>query len=175
MPPSPSLSSGSASYSSPYTPPSRLQDDQSADDCPFDSNNARLPSRSTRGQYRDNTVQRYGHNLLFALLSCVMLAFEATIIEPKSYKHAQKDKAFWQRWYEAMKMEFNLLSANKIWTLVPRSGNRRLLGAKWAYNLKRGPEFNSFNGNKTWTLVPRPGNRWSRELGVHGDESGTEL
>lgn len=44
------------------------------------------------GNFRDDTVQRYGSNLLFAVLSSTMLVSDANVIEPKSYRQEQKDK-----------------------------------------------------------------------------------
>lgn len=75
-----------------------------------DSKNARLPSRSTHGQHRDNAYSTTASTPFFALPSCVMSAFEATITEFKNYKHAQKDKTPWQRWHDAMKMEYHICS-----------------------------------------------------------------
>ncbi|CCE29312.1 uncharacterized protein CPUR_03005 [Claviceps purpurea 20.1] len=86
---------------------------------------SRLPHRSTRGQYPDNTIQRYGHSLVIAAVGALMLASEATITEPRSLKEARKDAARWKHWFDAMKMEYTSLDTNKTWTLVPRPGNRK--------------------------------------------------
>ncbi|KAG6112539.1 hypothetical protein E4U14_002054 [Claviceps sp. LM454 group G7] len=70
---------------------------------------SRLPHRSTRGLYPDNTIQRYGHGLIIAAVGALMLASKATITEPRNLK----DAARWQHWFNAMKMEYTSLHTNK--------------------------------------------------------------
>ncbi|CCE29311.1 uncharacterized protein CPUR_03004 [Claviceps purpurea 20.1] len=49
-------------------------------------------------------------------------------------------------------MEYTSLDTNKTWTLVPRPGNRKTLGAKWAYKLKRGPSGEIVRHKARWVV-----------------------
>jgi hypothetical protein len=81
-----------------------------------------------------------------------MIATETAIIEPKSFKAAQRDAAMWSHWLSAMKMEVKSLEGNKTFTLVPRPGNRRVLGAKWVYKIKQGPTGNILRYKARWVV-----------------------
>ncbi|KAG6233115.1 hypothetical protein E4U26_003106 [Claviceps purpurea] len=76
------------------SPPSSTPQDNSPTSI-IERHTSRLPYRSTRGQYSDNTIQRYGHSLVIAAVGALMLASEATIIEPRSLKEARNDAACW--------------------------------------------------------------------------------
>ncbi|KAG6221864.1 hypothetical protein E4U26_005682, partial [Claviceps purpurea] len=52
----------------------------------IETHTSRLPYRSTRGQYRDNTIQRYGQSLIIVAVGALMLVSEATITEPRGQK-----------------------------------------------------------------------------------------
>ena len=78
-----------------------------------------------------------------------MLAAEVT--EPKSFAQA-KGEVNWKRWLGAMKQEFQSLETNKTWTLVPRPGNRKVLGGKWVYKLKRGADGEILRFKARWVV-----------------------
>jgi hypothetical protein len=117
----------------------------------------RHSTRANRGQYSADAIQRYEpvdhrYNLVFACLGAIMIATETAIIEPKSFKAAQRDAAMWSHWLSAMKMEVKSLEDNKTFTLVPRPGNCRVLGAKWVYKIKRGPTGNILRYKARWVV-----------------------
>ena len=58
----------------------------------------------------------------------------------------------WAKWVEAMKTELVLIHSNKTWTLVPRPGNRRVLGGKWVYKLKRGSKGEILRHKARWVV-----------------------
>jgi hypothetical protein len=51
-----------------------------------------------------------------------------------------------------MKIEVKSLKDNKTFTLVPRPGNRRVLGARWVYKIKRGPTGNILRYKARWVV-----------------------
>jgi hypothetical protein len=57
--------------------------------------------------------------------------------EPLCYQEAVKDSNS-DKWKEAMKDEMNALAKNAIWDLVELPRNRKIVGCKWVYKLKKG-------------------------------------
>ncbi|MCH86991.1 hypothetical protein A2U01_0007855 [Trifolium medium] len=53
--------------------------------------------------------------------------------EPISYSEAVKD----HRWREAMQSEIRALENNETWRIVPLPPNKKALGSKWVYKIKR--------------------------------------
>jgi hypothetical protein len=51
-----------------------------------------------------------------------------------------------------MKVELDSIEANKTWTLVPRPRDRRVLGGKWVYKLKRGPNGEVLRYKARWVV-----------------------
>lgn len=107
----------------------------------------RVSSRVTKGQYSTQNAQRY--NFVFALLGMALSATE--LCEPKNLRQA-KVSTMWAKWVEAMKIELNSIHSNKTWTLVPRPGDRRVLGGKWVYKLKRGPNGEILRHKARWVV-----------------------
>ncbi|KAH9752991.1 retrovirus-related pol polyprotein from transposon RE1 [Citrus sinensis] len=52
--------------------------------------------------------------------------------EPKTIQEALNN----ERWFQAMKAEYNALISNGTWTLVPRTENHKLIGNKWVFRIK---------------------------------------
>lgn len=44
------------------------------------------------------------------------------------------------RWQEAMKAEMESIYSNQVWTLIDLPANIRLIGCKWVYKRKSGPD-----------------------------------
>jgi hypothetical protein len=116
--------------------------------------------RAGRGQLDLSQVQHYGrntdrrYNLVFALLATALLG--ATVLaqdlyEPKTLLQARQSGS-WERWYEAIKQELTSLVSNKTWVLVPRPSNRKVLGGKWVYKLKRGPNREILRYKARWVV-----------------------
>jgi hypothetical protein len=103
-----------------------------------------------KGSYSDHNPQQYGR---FALLVAVigMASLAAEITEPRSVRQA-KEEANWKAWLDSMKQELHSLETNKTWTLVPRPGNRKVLGGKWVYKLKRGPNGEILRHKARWVV-----------------------
>ena len=120
----------------------------------------RISSRSTKGHYETNTAQRYG--FVFALLGIAILAAE---MEPKNVKQA-RDSAIWAKWLEAMRQELKSIDGNKTWSLVPRPSNRKVLGGKWVYKLKRGPNGEILRHKARWVV-----RGFEQEYGIDYDET----
>ena len=56
--------------------------------------------------------------------------------EPVNFSSAIKQP----KWIEAMKEEFDSLTHNKTWKLVPQPHNRPIIGCKWIYKNKSSPD-----------------------------------
>ena len=69
--------------------------------------------------------------------SC-LLSLTSELGEPKTYKEAIEVNDC-EKWCHAMDDEFNSLMLNKTWELVPRPDNQKVIGCKWIYKIKRGP------------------------------------
>ncbi|KAH9717592.1 retrovirus-related pol polyprotein from transposon RE2 [Citrus sinensis] len=52
--------------------------------------------------------------------------------EPETVQEALNN----ERWFQAMKVEYNALISNGTWTLVPRTENHKLVGNKWVFRIK---------------------------------------
>ncbi|KAH9745458.1 retrovirus-related pol polyprotein from transposon RE2 [Citrus sinensis] len=52
--------------------------------------------------------------------------------EPETIQEALNN----ERWYQAMKAEYDALISNGTWTLVPRTENYKLVGNKWVFRIK---------------------------------------
>ena len=65
--------------------------------------------------------------------------------EPKSYKEVLNSSNN-SKWFQAMDEEYGSLMSNETWELVPRPNNQRVIGSKWVYKVKKGPngEINRF-------------------------------
>ncbi|XP_071687786.1 uncharacterized mitochondrial protein AtMg00820-like [Rutidosis leptorrhynchoides] len=55
-----------------------------------------------------------------------------TTKEPKGFKSAAKDPA----WFEAMREEMTALGHNQTWDLVPRPKHANVVGSKWVFRTK---------------------------------------
>ena len=71
------------------------------------------------------------HPPKFPLPTCLHIS-SSIPTEPINFSSAIKQP----KWLEAMKEEFNALTHNKTWTLVPRPPNRPVIGCKWIYKIK---------------------------------------
>lgn len=58
---------------------------------------------------------------------------EYTDIEPPNVKEALKSPI----WVQVMKEEYNALMANSIWSLEEPPSNKKVVGCKWIYKIKR--------------------------------------
>ena len=62
------------------------------------------------------------------------------VAEPKSFKDASdSSNPHSSQWKEAMNSEFSSLIENGTWELVPRPIDKNIVGSKWIYKVKRGP------------------------------------
>ncbi|KAH9727669.1 retrovirus-related pol polyprotein from transposon RE1 [Citrus sinensis] len=52
--------------------------------------------------------------------------------EPETVQEALNN----ERWFQAIKAEYNALISNGTWTLVPRTENHKLVGNKWVFRIK---------------------------------------
>lgn len=59
--------------------------------------------------------------------------------EPVSYKEASRH----EHWRKAMCEEFDALTKQGTWSLVPHVPNQRLIGSKWVFQIKRDLEGNT--------------------------------
>ena len=71
------------------------------------------------------------HPPRFPLPTCLHIS-SSIPTEPINFSSAIKQP----KWLEAMKEEFNALTHNKTWILVPRPPNRPVIGCKWIYKIK---------------------------------------
>ncbi|CAL2254019.1 unnamed protein product [Prunus armeniaca] len=55
-----------------------------------------------------------------------------SIIEPKNFAEASKDKA----WQKAMEIEMEMIEKNETWELVDRPSDKPVIGVKWVYKTK---------------------------------------
>ena len=79
------------------------------------------------------------------IIICAMnaLSHEADLMPsvsacPKSYKEA-KMSAEWSQWEAGMKSEHNSLVENNTWSLVDKSPGANVVGCRWVYQKKLGP------------------------------------
>jgi len=142
---SPSPAIKAAQYHS-YADPA-LSDSNNDESMPTQQPELRVSSRATKGQYSIQNAQRY--NFVFALIGMALLSTE--LCEPKNLQQA-KVSTTWAKWVDAMKIELESIHSNKTWTLVPRPGNRRVLGGKWVYKLKRGPNGEILRHKARWVV-----------------------
>ena len=69
---------------------------------------------------------------------------KAGIFKPKVYttvlEHKEPDSVHEAlhnpNWFAAMKDEFDALTHNNTWSLVPRTGDQKIVGNKWVYRVK---------------------------------------
>ena len=59
--------------------------------------------------------------------------------DPISYNEALKDVDV-QEWLKAMNREMESMYSNSIWTFVKAPKGVKLIGCKWIYKRKRGPD-----------------------------------
>ena len=111
---------------------------------PNNNGATRISQRSNKG-----TDTRIKYGLLFALLGAAM--HDAEPFEPKNLRQAKHDR-YWPKWFEGMKDEHGSLVNNKTWTLVARPKDRRVLGGKWVYKLKRGPDGEILRWKARWVV-----------------------
>ena len=71
------------------------------------------------------------HTSKFPLPTCLHVS-SSIPPEPVNFSSTIKQP----EWLEAMKEEFDALTHNKTWTLVPRPHNRPVIGCKWIYKNK---------------------------------------
>ena len=71
------------------------------------------------------------HPPKFPLPTCLHIS-SSIPTEPINFSSAIKQP----EWLGAMKEEFNALTNNKTWILVPRPPNRPVIGCKWIYKIK---------------------------------------
>ncbi|PKI64427.1 hypothetical protein CRG98_015152 [Punica granatum] len=76
------------------------------------------------------------HYLSYSKFTDRHFAYTAALdsdVEPKSYKEAFRDP----RWRAAMNEEIRALELNKIWTIKQVPSNKRPIGCKWVFKIKR--------------------------------------
>ena len=60
--------------------------------------------------------------------------------EPQTYKEAMADDYMKMHWELAMQEEVDSLITNETWSLVDLPSNAHVLGGRWDYKMKRGPQ-----------------------------------
>ncbi|CAM8889644.1 unnamed protein product [Rhodiola kirilowii] len=90
--------------------------------------------RSTRVRQLGVTLRDY---ICYAAVQgeTVMNAF-VSLIEPKTVEEALKDP----NWIQAMQDELHQFERNKVWRLVPRPDNRKVIGTRWILRNKMNSE-----------------------------------
>ena len=71
--------------------------------------------------------------------SCCLTSLIAGIEEPNSYKDALSSNCA-KQWKAAMDDEFYSLQVNETWELVPRPTDQNVIGYRWTFKLKLGPD-----------------------------------
>ena len=81
--------------------------------------------------------ERKTRNRLIEADECNLVeSLTSGINEPKSMNEALQGKHSSQ-WEEAIQAEYNSLSENKTWDLVPRPSNTNVVGCRWVFKVKR--------------------------------------
>lgn len=74
-------------------------------------------------------------NLITAAVNCVFLE------EPRNYQEVLFLESTEQRaWLKAMQAEFDLLSANKVFSLAELPKDKHLVSCRWLYKVKQLPD-----------------------------------
>jgi transposase InsO family protein len=93
-----------------------------------------LNSVRTRRQ-RDRLLEEEGR----LAESCCLTSLIAGVEEPNSYKEALRSSCA-EKWKSAMDDEYNSLQSNGTWRLVPRPTDQNVIGSRWTFKLKLGPD-----------------------------------
>ena len=89
--------------------------------------------------------------------------------EPKNIKDALESSNK-HMWKEAMQKEMDSLHANKVWELVPLPRNKRVIGSKWVFTRKAGP-----NGSVERFKARLVAQGYSQKFGLDYDETFSPL
>jgi len=55
--------------------------------------------------------------------------------EPETYSQAQHS-CYWNNWEKAIEEEIDSLEENKVWEVVDRPSNRRIVDGRWVFHVK---------------------------------------
>jgi hypothetical protein len=76
----------------------------------------------------------------------------AEITKAKILRQAKEETNWKKAWLDSVKQELHSLETNKTWTLVPRPGNRKVLGDKGVCKRKRGPNGEILRYKARWVV-----------------------